>query len=191
MKLPAQYRITRNSLEKMTKIDPVAKVRNKAIPMEVYAYQAKDEELVAYATEIKMRATRRIGELMAEYRAAGKLAKGTKGQLAGKKKNTSKGKGKGSSGGVAKTPPEEASLAKQGVTKDLAKQARKAAAMQEEKFEAGVKKSVAVAVPLRVARMMSSRLPERRITKSNKRSGPSGKVILQPRSLLYRARNTA
>jgi hypothetical protein len=83
-----------------------------------------------------------------EHRAAGKLAKGTKGNLAGKRKGTSKGKGKGkgSSGGVAKTPPEEASLAKQGVTKELAKQARKAAAMAEEKFEAGVKKSVAVAV---------------------------------------------
>jgi tripartite-type tricarboxylate transporter receptor subunit TctC len=51
---------------------------------------------------------------------------GVLGQLAGKKKNTSKGKGKGkgSSGGVARTPPEEASLAKQGVTKELAKQRR-------------------------------------------------------------------
>jgi hypothetical protein len=148
MKLPAQYRITRNSLEKMTKIDPVAKIRNKAIAMEVYAYQAKDKELVAYATEIKMWATRRIGKLMEEQRAAGKLAKGTKGNFAGKKLKASKGKGKGkgSSGAVATTPPEEASLAKQGVSNELAKQARKAAAMAEEKFEAGVKKSVAVAV---------------------------------------------
>jgi hypothetical protein len=126
------------------------KIRNKAIAMEVYAYQAKDKELVAYATEIKMRATRRIGKLMEAQKHAGKLAKGTKGNFSGKRKGkgTSKGKGKGrgSSGAVANTAPEEASLAKQGVTNELAKQARKAAAMEEEKFEAGVKKSVAVAV---------------------------------------------
>jgi hypothetical protein len=147
MKLPAQYRITRDSLGKMTRIDPVAKIRNKAITMAVYAYQSKDKELISYATEIKRLATRRIGKLMEERRVAGKLAKGTRGNLAGKKKGTSrgKGKGKGSSGGVAKTPPEEEAMAKQGVDKALAKAAREAAAMSEEKFAANTARAVAVA----------------------------------------------
>jgi hypothetical protein len=145
MRLPAQYRITRNSLEKMTKIDPVAKIRNKAIAMEVYAYQAKDKELISYSTEIKRLATRRIGKLMEEQRVAGKLAKGTKGSFAGKKKGTAKGRGKAKavSGGAAKTPPE--TLADQGVDKALAKAAREAAAMSEEKFAANTARAVAVA----------------------------------------------
>jgi hypothetical protein len=32
--------------------------------MEVYAKQAKDSRLIAYATEIRKRAERRLGELM-------------------------------------------------------------------------------------------------------------------------------
>jgi hypothetical protein len=86
---------------------------------------------------------------MEAQKLADKLAKGTRGNLAGKKKGTSKGKGKGrgSSGGSRKGVPEEGvPLIKQGVDKHLAEKARKAAAMEEEKFEAGVKKSVAVAV---------------------------------------------
>ena len=49
---------------------------------------------------------------MAEMAATGKMAKGTRGQIRGKKAGTSKGRGRGkgsSSGGVKKTPPEEKS----------------------------------------------------------------------------------
>jgi hypothetical protein len=42
--------------------------------MEVYAKQAKDGRLIAYATEIRKRAERRLGELMVADRNAGKLA---------------------------------------------------------------------------------------------------------------------
>jgi hypothetical protein len=52
----------------------------------------------------------------------GPKAKGTRGQLFGKKAGTSKGRGRGtSSGRVKKTPPEEnvKSLEKQGIDKEL------------------------------------------------------------------------
>jgi hypothetical protein len=44
--------------------------------MEVYAKQARDGKLIGYATEIRKRAERRLGELMEADRKAGKLSKG-------------------------------------------------------------------------------------------------------------------
>ena len=45
---------------------------------DAHAKQAKDPELIALATEIRKRAERRLGELMAAERKAGLLAKGTR-----------------------------------------------------------------------------------------------------------------
>jgi hypothetical protein len=67
-------------------------------------------------------------------------ATGTKGQLAGKEAGTSKGKG--SSGAVPKTAPEETdakTLKDLGIDENLAKRARKAGAMSEDKYEAATK----------------------------------------------------
>jgi hypothetical protein len=118
------YNAARKELAESCRVDEVKNIRDKALAMEVYAYQAKDAELVAFSTEIKMRATRRIGQLIQKAREAGKLAKGARGQLAGKKPGTSNGKGggKGSSGAGFFPVPEEKipSLADQGVNNDLA-----------------------------------------------------------------------
>ncbi len=72
-----------------------------------------------YATVVKRRATRRIGELMAELKAADKLATGTKGDISNLMP-----------GGVSETPPEARALtlAERGVDKNLADKARKLAA---------------------------------------------------------------
>jgi hypothetical protein len=61
---------------------------------------------------------------MEDERRAGKLAKGTRGQLVGKKPGTSKGR-KGSTGGVSKTPPVAApTLEARGIDKNLAHEVR-------------------------------------------------------------------
>ena len=86
--------------------------------MEVYAYQAKDAELVANATELRKWATRCIGELMQADREAGRMAKA------------------GRPGNRGIENPNFPSLAEQGVDKNLAKEARKLAAMPEDQFEA-------------------------------------------------------
>jgi hypothetical protein len=97
--------------------------------MEVYAKQAKDAELVELATEIKLRATQRLGEMMDEKAAAGDMAKPP-----GVKKDRVIEK------------PDVPTLADQGIDKNLAHAARKLAAMPREKFEAEVKKAKGVAV---------------------------------------------
>ena len=61
--------------------------------MQVYAQQAKDTELVVKATEVRERAERRLGEIMADM----PKAEGAKGQLSGRD----------SSGGFVKNPPDK------------------------------------------------------------------------------------
>jgi N6-adenosine-specific RNA methylase IME4 len=123
-KLPATYQAARNALALATRIDEVKHLRDKTLAMEVYAYQAKDKELVALSTEMKRRAQRRLGQLMAvaEKARAGRPSKKI---------------------GVLKTPI--LSLAAQGIDKGLAKAARRDAAMPEPIFEASVAKDVKVA----------------------------------------------
>ena len=131
MKKLAKYEAARKALIEAKTIDEVKDFRDKALAMEAYAYQAKDAELVSLSTEIKRRATRRIGELMAEDRAAGKLAK------------------PGNPNWVSEKP-NSPTLAEQGIDKNLADNARKLAAMPEAKFEAEMErvKDFAVAVTL-------------------------------------------
>src|ERR1700731_490842 len=133
--LPAKYQAARQALAAAAEVDEVKDIRDKAVAMEVYAKQAKDTELVAFATEIRKRAERRLGEIMEEEREAGKLAKGTRGT------------GRPKKGGSPKVPPKDVqSLAERGVDKHLADRARKAAAMPEAKFEAELAKTVKVAI---------------------------------------------
>jgi N6-adenosine-specific RNA methylase IME4 len=137
MKLPERYTAAKRALAAATRIDEVADIRNKSIAMEVYAYQAKDVELIAAATELRKRAERAIGVLMAKDRDAGRMAKG----------GAAKGVGrKGKQCGSPTDPHSGPTLADQGVDKHLADRARKAADMEEAKFEASVAKSIKIAV---------------------------------------------
>jgi hypothetical protein len=125
-------RLRRRALADARSIDDVKHIQDKAVAVEAYAKQAKDGELIGLATEIRKRAERRLGELMAELSSNGLMAKGAR----------EKGTDRGSTRAVGGP----ASLSSHGIDKHLADRARKAAAMPEARFEAEVAKAQQIAV---------------------------------------------
>jgi hypothetical protein len=61
-------------LEKSRDLAKVASIRDMVLAAETYARaQRLADEAVRYATEVRVRATRKAGELLAEHRASGPL----------------------------------------------------------------------------------------------------------------------
>jgi hypothetical protein len=105
-------------------VDEVQEIRAQADALRAYSKQAKNRQLEVDAAEIRIRAERRLGELMAEQ-----------GQMVGK---ASGAKGIGTSAGYNSTrtqPGTPATLAEAGIDKNLAHRARTYAAVPSEQFE--------------------------------------------------------
>jgi N6-adenosine-specific RNA methylase IME4 len=123
-----RYDAARRALAEARQVDEVKDIRDKAVAMAAYARQAKNKDLEADATEIRMRATRRLGQMMSEQRTTVGLNKGA---------------ARPQERGLENNPRSDAlpTLVSQGIDKNLAQQGRIFGAMSDEKFESAVKEA--------------------------------------------------
>ena len=115
----ARYEEACRAVAAAASVDEAKDFRDKSEAMRAYARQAKNKQLEMQAAEIRIRAERRIGELMAAQRDAGLLQTG----------------GDAAKARVADGPEvDKPTLAEAGIDKHLADRARKFAAIPEREF---------------------------------------------------------
>ena len=118
-----RYEAARTALAEAHRVDEVKDIRDKAEAMAAYARQAKDSDLIQYATEIKVRAERRCGELLARTAETGERA---------------------SRGKPAETS-QASTLSDMGLTRDESSRYQQLAAMPDDHFETAVATAKATA----------------------------------------------
>ena len=115
------------ALAEACRVDEAKDIRDKAIALLAYAKQAKNKELEADATVLRLRAERRLGEFIhKQKKTVGLNQGGVKGKT-----------------GVKNTPvlDDRPTLAAAGIDKNLAKQARALGALSSAQFETVVKET--------------------------------------------------
>lgn len=146
----------RNALAEAHRVDEVKDIRDKAEAMAAYARQAKDSELIQYATEIKVRAERRCGELL-------------RGNLATPAERGERGAEARWGGKSSDTTSHPTTLADMGLSKDESSRYQQLAAMPVEHFETAVATAKATAGEVTTAFMLREAAKARPINKVSKK----------------------
>jgi hypothetical protein len=133
-RLPVLQRVDR-ALAAATSVDQVKHIHDVAVAMAAYARQANDRDREADAAEIRLKAVRRLGEMIQTQKATVGLAKGGQPyQATGLSKNPV-----GRDHRVSKKPGDPPTLAETGIGKNLAHQARSLAKMAKPAFDQAVR----------------------------------------------------
>lgn len=120
-----RYDAACHAISEAKAVDEVKEIRDRSEALRAYARQAKNKQLEMDAAEIRIRAERRIGELMKQQRDAGMMAKGAKGNPGGR----------GAKIVRVADEPTQITLAEVGIDKSLADRARKYAAVPDDEWE--------------------------------------------------------
>jgi hypothetical protein len=119
-----KYEAARRALAEAHRVDEVKDIRDKAVALEAYARQAKDTEMLKHATEIRLRAERRAGELLTQMPK----------HQGGRPEKTAPERGAVSDVEVARPM----TLAEMGVTDNQSSKWQKLASLSDDKFEVRV-----------------------------------------------------
>lgn len=120
-----RYEQARTALAECQRVDEVKDIRDKAEAMAAYARQAKDTELIQWATEIKVRAERQAGAMLAGAEKA-------TGAEYGSRHFTDVG------GRIERPSTPTPRLSDMGITKDQSSRWQSLAGMSDEHFETAV-----------------------------------------------------
>jgi N6-adenosine-specific RNA methylase IME4 len=122
--LPSKYNEARRALAEAKAVDEVKEIRDQAEAMRIYGQRAKDRGLEIDAAEIRMRAERRLGEMIIAQKKTVGLAKG----------GAEKGVGRRGADNAVPQENRIPTLAEVGIDKKLSMRAQKMAAVPEDSF---------------------------------------------------------
>jgi hypothetical protein len=114
-----KYNAARRALDEACRVDEVKEIRDRWLALTIYAKQAKDSDLISKATDLKIRAERRVGEML--------KAMGERGERAAPSDTLARGN-------VAR-PRESPSLADLGFSKTQSSRWQKLADLNDDDFE--------------------------------------------------------
>lgn len=146
-----RYEAARAALAEAHRVDEVKDIRDKAEAAAAYARQAKDRDLILWATDIKVRAERRCGELLRNTDRA------PAGRPAANPSNR-----------ATNSPP---TLADMGLTRDESSRYQQLAAMPADHFETAVATAKATAGEVTTAFMLreaKKNVPHKKTSKADK-----------------------
>jgi len=118
-----KYDAARHALAEAHRVDEAKDIRDKALALAAYARQAQDRDMIAWATEIKVRAERRTGELLRDSATSGQRRTSTNGRPA-------------KAGSATPALPTLSSLK---ISEDQSKDWQKLAAIPDAEFERRIK----------------------------------------------------
>lgn len=121
-----KYEAAKHALAAAKAVDEVKKIHDVSAAMKAYARQAKDKQLEIDASEIRIRAERRLGEMIAEQKRTVGLNTGAAG---------SAGPGRGNAVPIENRVSMQPTLAQVGIDKKLSSRSQAIAAIPADDFE--------------------------------------------------------